>query len=189
MDGTPDAWHPFACSSVRRRMVTTRHDRGMELLCRFARSCSVLASLEPKDFKSLVPDGEFFFSGFSALGDLSGVHPTAPSPLHASPQPGKAAERRAAAKDAKYASHAESVGSSFSAFVVDSFGCMHKHFTKFLDRIEEEASLAPFLASPGRLSREDFLSLFAGQWQSDNARIVLQWLRMCRKRMHGSLLH
>ena len=189
VDGTPDAWHPFACSSVRRRMVTTRHDRGMELLCRFARSCSVIASLEPKDFKSLVPDGEFFFSGFSALGDLSGVHPTAPSHLHASPQPGKAAERRAAAKDAKYASHAESVGSSFSAFVVDSFGCMHKHFTKFLDRIEEEASLAPFLASPGRLSRDDFLSLFAAQWQSDNARIVLQWLRMCRKRMHGSLLH
>ena len=66
---------------------------------------------------------------------------------------------------------------------------MHKDFTTFLDRIEEEASLAPFLASPGRLSREDFLSLFAAQWQSDNARIVLQWLRMCRKRMHISMLH
>ena len=175
MDGTPDAWHPFACSSVRRRMVTTRHDR----LCRFARSCSVIASLEPKDFKSLVPDGEFFFSGFSALGDLSGVHPTAPSHLQASPQPGKAAERRAAAKNAKYATHAESVGSSFSAFVVDSFGCMHKDFIKFLDRIEEEASLAPFLASPGRLSREDFLSLFAALWQSDNARVSQTHSQLC----------
>ena len=38
-----DPWHALACSAVRRRAVTTRHDRGMQLLVRFARSNGVLA--------------------------------------------------------------------------------------------------------------------------------------------------
>ena len=187
-DGTPDAWHPFACSAVRRRMVTTRHDRGMELVCRYARMCSVIASLEPKDFKSLVPDGEFFFSCLSALSDLTGVHPTAPSHLLASPQPGKALKRRVRVKHVKYDPLARATGSTLFALAVDSFGHLHDEFFKLLDLIEEEATLAPFLAAPGRLTRDDFLHIFSTQWQTDNARIVHQWLRMCRKRMHSSSL-
>jgi hypothetical protein len=47
-------WHALACSAVRRRAVTTRHDGGMQLLVRFARSNGVLARFEPKDMGSRV---------------------------------------------------------------------------------------------------------------------------------------
>jgi hypothetical protein len=77
-EGNPDPWHPLACSAVRRRMVTTRHDRAMDLVCRYARSCSVIARTEPKDFKSLVPDAELFFASITLLTDLSGVHSLLP---------------------------------------------------------------------------------------------------------------
>ena len=92
-DTTEDPWHPLACQSVRRRAITTRHDRGMDLVAKFARSCSVLARFEPKDAGSLVPDGELIFSQDAELVDLSGVHSLAPSHLHNSPQPGLAVER------------------------------------------------------------------------------------------------
>ena len=184
--GDGDAWHPFACPAVRRRMVTTRHDRAMELVCRHARSCSVIARLEPKDFKSLVPDAELFFSATTILCDLSGVHPLSPSHLTSSPKPGKALDRRATSKHAKYDSHAAASDSSFFPLVVDSFGCLHKEFFKLLDLIDEEADLASFAPTPGRMSRDAFLAVFSTQWQMDNAQIVLQWLRLCRSHLYAA---
>jgi hypothetical protein len=182
--GDGDAWHPFACAAVRRRMVTTRHDRAMDLVCRYARSCSVIARLEPKDFKSLVPDAELFFSALTALGDLSGVHSLSPTHLAASARPGQAMERRATAKHTKYDRQAAATDSTFYPLVVDCFGTMHEEFSNLLDLIEEEAGLAAFAPTPGRMTREDFIAVFASQWQRDNAYIVLQWQRMARMRMY-----
>ena len=183
-DGSPDPWHPLACSAVRRRMVTSRHDRAMELVCRYARSCSVIARIEPKDFKSVVPDSELFFAAETLLTDLSGVHSLAPSHLQDSPAPGQAMERRATHKRNKYDPHAEATGSTFVPLVMDAFGSMHKDFADTLDRIAEEAGLAAFAPAPGLMTPDDFLCALSTQWQMDNARIVLEWQRMCRMRTH-----
>jgi hypothetical protein len=184
--GAGDAWHPFACAAVRRRMVTTRHDRAMDLVCRYARSCSVIARLEPKDFKSLVPDAELFFSSMTVLCDLSGVHSLSPTHLAASARPGLAMGRRATAKHSKYDAHASATDSSFYPLVVDCFGTMHEEFSQLLDLVDEEAGLAAFAPTPGRMTRDDFLAVFASQWQRDNAHIVLQWQRMCRMHLYSS---
>jgi len=61
---------------------------------------------------------------------------------------------------------------------------MHEEFSKLLDLIDEEAGLAAFAPTPGRMTREDFIAVFASQWQRDNAYIVLQWQRMARMRMY-----
>ena len=183
-DGSPDPWHPLACSAVRRRMVTSRHDRAMELVCRYARSCSVIARIEPKDFKSVVPDSELFFAAETLLTDLSGVHSLAPSHLQDSPAPGQAMERRATHKRNKYDPHAEATGSTFVPLVMDAFGSMHKDFADTLDRIAEEAGLAAFAPAPGLMTPDDFLCALSTQWQMDNALIVLEWQRMCRMRMY-----
>ena len=183
-DGSPDPWHPLACSAVRRRMVTSRHDRAMELVCRYARSCSVIARIEPKDFKSVVPDSELFFAAATLLTDLTGVHSLAPSHLHDSPTPGQAMERRATHKCTHYNPHAEATGSTFAPLVMDAFGSMHKTFGEVLDRIAEEAGLAAFAPAPGLMTPDDFLCALSTQWQMDNARIVLEWQRMCRMRTH-----
>ena len=183
-EGNPDPWHPFACSAVRRRMVTTRHDRAMELVCRYARSCSVIARTEPKDFKSLVPDSELFFASKTLLTDLSGVHSLAPSHLERFPAPGQAMQHRATDKHNKYDAHAEATGCTFSPLVMDAFGSMHKEFADVLDSIAEEAGLAAFAPAPGLLSPDDFLCALSAQWQKDNALIVLEWQRLCRKRMY-----
>jgi len=78
-DITNNPWHALGCQSLRRRSITVRHDRAMQLLVKYARSVGVLASLSPKDLSSLVPDGEFFLSRETVLVDLSGTHPLSPS--------------------------------------------------------------------------------------------------------------
>ena len=151
----------------------------MQLLCRFARSNSVLARLEPKDESSLVPDGELFFADGTVLVDLSGDHSLAPSHLRSSPAPGQAMKRRAAAKHDKYDSHASSCNSRFIPLVVDKFGTVQKDFVDLAQAIEDEAlHLGLCQASPTRISVESFWESFSSQWQIDNARVVLQWLQM-----------
>jgi hypothetical protein len=78
-----DPWHALACSAVRRRAVTTRHDRSMQLLVHFARSNDVLARFEPINMGSRVPDGELIFPRKIVTVDLTGVHFLAPH-LHSS---------------------------------------------------------------------------------------------------------
>ena len=122
---------------MRRRAVTTRHDRSMLLLVRYARSNGVLARFEPKDMGSRVPDGEFIFPRKVVTVDMTGVHSLAPSHLRSSRRPGKAIERRGRSKHLKYDTDAEAIGASFAALVVDSFGSLHEDFTKLVDEIEE----------------------------------------------------
>jgi hypothetical protein len=66
-----NSWHALGCQSLKRRSITIRHDRAMQVLLSFARSAGVLASLSPwpKDLSSLVPEGEFFFSCETVLVD------------------------------------------------------------------------------------------------------------------------
>jgi hypothetical protein len=107
-----DPWHALACSAVCRRAVTTRHDRGMQLLVRFARSNDVLARFEPKVMGSRVPDGELIFPRKVVTVDLTGVHSLAPSHLRTSPSPGKA-ERRGRAMHRKYDADAKAMDATF----------------------------------------------------------------------------
>jgi hypothetical protein len=176
--GAGDPWHPFACPSVRRRAVTTRHDRAMRLVCEFARACSATTRLEPKDFGSLVPDAEIFFSHDTILCDFSGVHATAPS--HLASGPGRAVAARAAAKHAKYDAHAAACDSRFVPLVVDCWGSIHDEFRELLKTFLEESKRSCFAPASGGLSLPDFLAAFSSQWQLDNARIVFQWQRACR---------
>ena len=161
-------------------MVTTRHDSAMQLVCRYARSCGVLASVEPREVGSLIPDGEFHFSSFTFLVDLSGVHPLAPSHLVASPNPGQAMESRANTKETKYQAHADERGCLFVPLIIDAFGRLHPQFLSFIDRIEEQALAWGSAASPSRMTRERFLADLSSSWQRDNARIILQFASMCQ---------
>ena len=181
-----DPWHPLACSAVRRRAVTTRHDRGMLLLVRYARSNGVLARFEPKDMGSRVPDGELIFPRKVVTVNMKGVHTLAPSHLRTSRRPGKAIERRGRAKHLKYDTDAKALGALFAALVVDSFGSLHDDFVKIVDEIEETATRGLGNPPPFRLTRETFLSLFSSQWQASNAAIIGQWLCLCQRlRLRG----
>jgi hypothetical protein len=80
-DMRDNRWHALGCQSLKRRSITIRHDRAMQLLVNFARSAGVLASLSPKDLSSLVPDGEFFFARETVLVDFSGTPTHADTPL------------------------------------------------------------------------------------------------------------
>ncbi|MEY3082615.1 MAG: hypothetical protein RJA94_2600, partial [Pseudomonadota bacterium] len=176
-----DPWHPLVCAAVRRRAVTTRHDRGMQLLGCFARSCGVLMRFEPKDLGSRVPDGELIFPRKVVLVDFSGVHSLAPSHLRTSRRPGQAMERRACVKHMKYDADAKAVDGMFAALVVDSFGSLHKEFVSLIDEIEDTATRGLGRPLPTRMTRATFLALFGSQWQADNAAIIAQWLGLCRR--------
>ena len=181
-----DPWHALACSAVRRRAATTRHDRGMLLLVRFARSNGVLARFEPKDLGSRVPDGELIFPRKVVTVDMTGVHPLAPSHLHTSRRPGKAVQRRGRAKHIKYDADAKAIGATFAALVVDSFGSLHEDFTTLVNEIEETATRGLGQPPLFRITRETFLSLFSSEWQASNAAIIGQWLSLCQRlRLRG----
>jgi hypothetical protein len=181
-----DPWHALACSAVRRRAVTTRHDRGMQLLVRFARSNDVLARFEPKDMSSRVPDGELIFPRKVMTVDMTGVHSLAPSHLRASPTPGKAIERRGRAKHLKYDADAKAIDATFAALVVDAFGSLHEDFAKLVDEIEETAMRGLGQPPLFRISRETFFPLFSSEWQASNAAIIGQWLSLCQRlRLRG----
>ena len=130
----------------------------MQLVCRYARSCGVLACAEPKDVGSLIPDGEFHFSRFTILVDLSGVHPLAPTHLEDFPNPGQAMQNRANTKNSKYQDHADERHCLFVPLVIDAFGRLHPEFVSFIDRIEEETVAWGSGASPSRITRELFLA-------------------------------
>ena len=175
---------------MRRRAVTTRHDRGMQLLVRYARSNGVLARFEPKDMGSRVPDGELIFPRKVETVDLTGVHSLAPSHLCASPTPGKAIERRGRAKHLKYDADAKAIDATFAALVVDAFGSLHEDFVKLVDEIEETAMRGLGQPPPFRITRETFLSLFSSEWQASNAAIIGQWLSLCQRlRLRGISRH
>ena len=181
-----DPWHALACSAVRRRAVTTRHDRGMLLLVRYARSNGVLARFEPKDMGSRVPDGELIFPRKVVTVDLTGVHSLAPSHLRTSRRPGKAILRRGRTKHLKYDADAKAIGATFAALVVDSFGSLHEDFITLVDEIEETATRGLGSPPPFRITRETFLSLFSSEWQASNAAIIAQWLSLCQRlRLRG----
>jgi hypothetical protein len=181
-----DPWHALACSAVRRRAVTTRHDRSMQLLVRFARSNDVLARFEPKDMGSRVPDGELIFPRQIVTVDLTGVHSLAPSHLRSSRRPGKAIQRRGRAKHLKYDADAKAIGATFAALVVDSFGSLHDDFISLVNEIEETATRGLGQQPPFRITRESFLSLFSSEWQASNAAIIAQWLCLCQRlRLRG----
>ena len=171
---------------MRRRAVTTRHDRGMLLLVRYARSNGVLARFEPKDMGSRVPDGELIFPRKVVTVDLTGVHSLAPSPLRTSRRPGKAILRRGRTKHLKYDADAKAIGATFAALVVDSFGSLHEDFITLVNEIEETAMRGLGQPPPFRITRDTFLSLLSSEWQSSNAAIIAQWLCMCQRlRLRG----
>lgn len=180
-DCSDDPWHPFACPKTRRKYVTVRHDNAMRLLCSYARSCGVLARTEPKESGSLVPDGEFHFSRFTFLVDVSGVHPLAPSHLENAHRPGQAMSDRATEKVDKYQDHADTLGASFAPLVLDVYGRLESQFLSFIERIEEEALAWGSASSPSRISREAFLAELSSNWQRDNACIILQYISMIRE--------
>ena len=170
----------------RRRSITVRHDRAMQLLVKYARSVGVLASLSPKDLSSLVPDGEFFLSRETVLVDLSGTHPLSPSLISSQNTSQSAIERRAASKTSKYRQHCAALGARFIPFILDSYGSIGVEALRFIDVIESEAPLLG-IQDPLRISKASFLSSLSHQWQSDNAAIVKQWLREIRSKLYISV--
>ena len=154
----------------------------MNLFCSFARSNSVTARLEPKDDGALVPDAELILSTGPVLTDLSGVWPLAPSHLASHPLPGAAMNQRAHDKGNKYRDHAARLNSRFVPLIVDAFGCMHKDFISLIAEVENEGNQLDFYPSTTRMSAPTFTSIFSTRWQADNARIVYQWLNLCRSR-------
>ena len=93
---------------------------------------------------------------------------------------------RATLKHAKYDAHASMTNSTFYPLVVDTFGCFHKEFISLIDLIESEAENAGFAPSASRMTRDFFLATFSAQWQANNARIILEWQRLCRQRVFHS---
>ena len=163
-----------------------RHCGAIISKCFTKNSCGVVARIEPKEFKSLVPDAELNFAWGTVTCDLSGVHSLSPSHLARAAVHGRAMDYRATSKHTKYDGHAALTNSTFYPLVVDAFGCMHKEFTDLIDLVEAEAENSGFAPSPSRMTLDTFLAAFSTQWQADNARIVAEWQRLCRQRVFHS---
>lgn len=178
-----DQWHAFSCVKLRRKAVTVRHDAILYLLVKYAQSNAVLARVEPKDSASLVPDGEFILPHLTALIDVSGTHPSAPSYRPKSVRdPGSAILSREKIKNNKYALHSLHLGANFFPFVIDTYGAIGKHALAFIKSVD--GAFHPGLGLPpsSRMQMATFCQLMSVEWQKHNANILLQWDNMTRSK-------
>ena len=167
-------------------MVTRRHDRCSQLLCRFARSNDCTAHVVQKDLAHLLPDGEIHMFYRTVDFDVSGVNPHAPS--YVDMAPGMAMVAREKYKISKYGTHSQQGGRTFAPFVLDSYGCLAPAALQLLKDIRDESLSVPLAAShPFRMSRSSFLAELSCAWQFDNARIVVQWMTLVRGAAQRSL--
>jgi hypothetical protein len=180
-----DAWHALSCPAVRRRAITTRHDKVLHEVASFARGAGVQTHVEPNDYDGCRPDAEMCFREGGVLVDVAISHPLAPSWLRDAARPLMVAERRARAKTAKYGHVAADEGKTFVPLVMESLGGMHVAFARFLGRIVGEATLlggSTNLLHANMLARDVLrlrqrLSVTIQIW---NAEAVAQWLKMLR---------
>jgi hypothetical protein len=178
-----DPYHAFSCSRLKRLSINTRHDRCQNLLASFARQNSCIVHLTPKQHRSVVPDGEVAFCYSSDYFDVSGINPIAPSYVDSSiNDEGKARQSREAYKITKYREYSSQNGKGFVPFVLESFGGLGARAHKFLTKIVEEGdqTAAPGSSNPFRMSLHKFLVDLSATWQSDNANIIMEWLRILR---------
>ena len=173
-----DPWHALSCTKLKRTKTTVRHDGACNLLCQFARSNDLLAHVVKKDLAHLLPDGEILMARRCVLFDLSGVNPHTSSYIDL--PPGGAMSERERYKESKYRAHCVDLGSSFSPFVIDSYGCLGPAALQLLKDIQEESLTSFSPPAPYHLSRSAFLARLSSQWQLDNAKIAVQWLTMMR---------
>jgi hypothetical protein len=185
-DVTASPWHALSCAKLKRKMVTRRHDRCSQLLCRFARSNDCTAHVVQKDLAHLLPDGEIHMFYRTVDFDVSGVNPHAPS--YVDMAPGMAMVAREKYKISKYGTHSQQGGRTFAPFVLDSYGCLAPAALQLLKDIRDESLSVPLAAShPFRMSRSSFLAELSCAWQFDNARIVVQWMTLVRGAAQRSL--
>ena len=178
-DVTASPWHALSCAKLKRKMVTRRHDRCCQLLCRFARSNDCTAHVVQKDLAHLLPDGEIHMFYRTVDFDVSGVNPHAPS--YVDMAPGNAMVAREKFKISKYGTHSQQGGRTFAPFVLDSYGCLAPAALQLLKDIRDESLSSPLgTPHPFRLTRSSFLAELSRNWQYDNARIVVQWMTLVR---------
>jgi hypothetical protein len=178
-DVTASPWHALSCDKLKRKMVTRRHDRCCQLLCRFARSNDCTAHVVQKDLAHLLPDGEIHMFYRTVDFDVSGVNPHAPS--YVDMAPGNAMVAREKFKISKYGTHSQQGGRTFAPFVLDSYGCLAPAALQLLKDIRDESLSSPLgTPHPFRLTRSSFLAELSRNWQYDNARIVVQWMTLVR---------
>jgi hypothetical protein len=168
----------LSCTKLKRTHSTNRHDNACNLLCQFSRGNDCLAHVVKKDLAHLLPDGEILMSRRTTLFDLTGVNPHTSS--YADLKPGEAISARERFKEAKYRAHCLELGSYFTPFVIDSYGCLGPAALKLIKDIQDETLTSFGVPAPFHLSRSAFLARLSSQWQHDNARIVVQWLTMMR---------
>ena len=109
--------------------------------------------------------------------DVSGVNPHAPS--YEDMAPGKAMAERERYKIGKYSAHSQQGGRTFVPFVLDSYGCLAPGALQLFNDIRDESlSSAIGTPHPFRLSRASFLAELSRAWQADNAKIVVQWMKL-----------
>ena len=178
-DVTASPWHALSCAKLKRKMVTRRHDRCCQLLCKFARSNDCTAHVVQKDLAHLLPDGEIHMFYRSVDFDVSGINPHTPS--YVDMAPGNAMVAREKYKISKYGTHSQQGGRTFVPFVLDCYGCLAPAALQLLKDIRDESLSSPFgTPHPFRLTRSSFLTELSRNWQYDNARIVVQWMTLVR---------
>jgi hypothetical protein len=178
---TLDPWHAFSCPTMKRKAITTRHDNAVRMITQHARNFGILSRLEPKDFKSLVPDAELFLTRETIDIDLTAAFPLAPS--YTDLKPGQLLPTKARRKEKKYTEQSTAAGKRFVPIVVDVFGSLGREATELLDIIEKEAAFPSVSDAGKRHPRSLFLSTFSHKWHTDNVNIITQWCRLMRMHM------
>jgi hypothetical protein len=174
-----DADHPHACTGIRRRGVTERHDDVIRALADFAKQYGISTSIEPKPYEgsSESPDLLLRFPDRerSLTVDVTIVHPLCESNTRTS----DILRARANAKNVKYAAKEREHGRDFFPFVLTSFGALHLDaIDRGLRPIAQRASVRSRMIDPNfflqKLIRMLTLCIYKGA-----AECFQQSLRVC----------
>jgi hypothetical protein len=183
----PNEWHAHSCPKLKRRAITTRHDRLLIVIRNFARRCGVPFYLEPNDYTGRRPDGDLAMAPGPVMTDVTVGHPLAPSYRSLPLQPLATAKRAAKKKHRKYDPLALAEGRQFTPFAMETFGGLDPEALELLKHIASE-HVSPG-APPSELLQASRMLLQVRQelaicLQRYNSEIVAQWARIVHSSSH-----
>jgi hypothetical protein len=190
---TNNSWHPLSCVALSATAWTRRHNQVLAVIDRFCRTMLVHTEMEPAGLDADSenrPDIQIDLPEKTVLGDVTVLHPTASSwrKLVAKRDVAAAGDKKAAAKNKKYAEMAKRKDMEFYPIVFYTYGGFHSSTLRFIAALCDAFDPAVAL-----LSRAEFKRALKQQIaivvQRGTANIMIQETQQMRSKRGGRSSH
>ena len=178
-----DPWHYLACKFRRKNELNMRHDQVGRNIALFCSHAGIVSRIEPSGLSEddrLRPDLHLMMDQYNKFVDVTIVHPTCPSHIHAAQTQLKTAEDAAKAKINKYKDLAKANEGDIVPFAIESYGGYSEAACRLIEEIAVFASTHESAWSKAEIIA-DLKAAVAISVQRGNAHAAVAGYRACSR--------